>query len=246
MLKKSLNIFIFCICFITVFSKEKSVIPEEVSYKVIQVKSLEDLKNKYDGNYVYSLDGLDLKKLTIQEKKQAFIDLLLPNIEIVNKEIDRDIKIVKILSTKSELTENEKKEIDRIFINYKVEQNNWENLKKRMIKYPTSLILSQAALESGWGTSDIFINKNNLFGMNMYKHSKGTYQDYNSIKDSIKEFVLTLSRVEVYDSLRNSVFNGDDPEKIASHLEPYSEIRHLYVEKVRTVLKVNDFTRYDV
>lgn len=220
-------------------------IPHEIKYKTIEVKTLKDLENKPNENHVYSLDGLDLKKLSIRSRKEVFISMLLPSIEIVNKEIDRDISIINILSKKNSHTPEEKKELDRIFNSYKVSVYNWSELKKRMIKYPTSLILSQAAIESGWGTSKVFKEKNNLFGMNAYKHTNRTYKEYDSIKDSVKDFVLTLSRVNTYKSLRSKIHAGEPPEKIAHGLIGYSELKDAYIKKVQTMLRHNNFQKYD-
>ncbi|MGL4653725.1 glucosaminidase domain-containing protein [Cetobacterium sp.] len=220
-------------------------IPHEIKYKTIEVKSIKDLEKKPTGNHVYSLDGLDLKRLSVTNRKEAFISMLLPSIEIVNKEIDRDISIINALSKKSSHSIEEKKELDRIFKAYKVSAYNWPELKKRMIKYPTSLILSQAAIESGWGTSRVFREKNNLFGMNAFKHTNATYKEYDSIKDSVKDFVLTLSRVSVYKSLRTSVHAGKSPAEIAYGLKSYSELKNTYIKKVQTMLKHNNFEKYD-
>ncbi|MBC2850365.1 glucosaminidase domain-containing protein [Cetobacterium sp. 8H] len=227
------------------FSMVDYTLPHEIKYKTVEVKTLKDLEKKPTGNHVYSLDGLDLKKLSVQNRKRAFINMLLPSIEVVNKEIDRDIAIVETLSKKKTHTSEEKKELDRIFNSYKVSAYNWSELKKRMIKYPTSLILSQAAIESGWGTSKVFKSRNNLFGMNAYKHTNRTYKEYDSIKDSVKDFVLTLSRVDAYKSLRTRVHAGEPPEKIAHGLKYYSEKKEAYIRYVQSMLKANNFTQYD-
>ncbi|MGL4671226.1 glucosaminidase domain-containing protein [Cetobacterium sp.] len=220
-------------------------IPHEIKYKTIEVKSVKDLEKKPTENHVYSLDGLDLKKLSVTNRKKVFISMLLPSIEVVNQEIDRDISIVNALSKKKSHTVEEKKELDRIFKAYKVSAYNWSELEKRMIKYPTSLILSQAAIESGWGTSNVFKEKNNLFGMNAFRHTNRTYKEYDSIKDSVKDFVLTLSRVNVYKSLRTSVHAGKSPTEIAYGLKSYSETKGAYIKKVQTMLKNNNFEKYD-
>lgn len=190
------------------------------------------------------MNGLDLKKLSIQNRKKAFVKMLLPSINIVNREIERDIQIIDTLSKKRTYTIEEKKELYRIFNNYKVAIYNWSELKRRMIKYPTSLILSQAALESGWGTSKLFKKNNNLFGMTDSSYRR-KYQDYSSIKDSVKDFVLTLSRAEVYGPLRLKVRLGEKPRKIAHGLNKYSELGYGYVRKVQTMLDHNNFEKYD-
>lgn len=206
---------------------------------------MRDLEKRPQTNHVYSMSGLDLKKLSVRNRKRAFVRMLLPSIDVVNLEIERDIKIVETLSKKRTYTVEEKKELYRIFNNYKVAVYNWSELKKRMIKYPTSLILSQAALESGWGTSKLFRENNNLFGMTDSSYRRRRYQDYDSIKDSVKDFVLTLSRAEVYRPLRARVRSGEEPRKIAHGLNKYSELGYGYVRKVQTMLDHNNFEKYD-
>lgn len=49
---------------------------------------------------------------------------------------------------------------------------------------------SVAALESGWGTSDVAINKNNIFGWT----SNDGYLEFDSIEDCILEVAETISR----------------------------------------------------
>lgn len=223
---------------------ECSSIPEEIEYVTIKVDSLGDLQAEPDMNHVYTIDGFNLRSLGASARKRAFIKMLLPSIKVVNQEIDRDIQIVENLSQKSSYTSEEKKELKRIFKNYKVSAYNWSALKKRMIKYPTSLILSQAALESGWGTSKVFRENNNLFGMVAYS-SKGRYQKYDSIKDSVKDFVLILSRVSVYEPLRRRVRAGQEPMEIAKGLRAYSTSKDRYVREVQNMMARNDLEKYD-
>ena len=137
MLKKiGVIIFSFFIYSSFIFSMNEDFhIPHEIKYETIGVKTLKDLENRPTEAHVYSLDGLDLKKLSVGNRKKVFITMLLPSIEVVNKEIDRDITIVNKLSKKKSHTEEEKKELDRIFKSYKVSAYNWPELKKRMIKY---------------------------------------------------------------------------------------------------------------
>lgn len=81
--------------------------------------------------------------------------------------------------------------------------------------------------------------------MNAYKHTNRTYKEYDSIKDSVKDFVLTLSRVNTYKSLRSKIHAGEPPEKIAHGLIGYSELKDAYIKKVQTMLRHNNFQKYD-
>lgn len=242
-------LFLFLLSTTAAFSYD---IPKEINYRVVKVRSLKDLNKKQDGNFVYSLDGLELKKLNIPTKKKVFISLLLPSIDIVNKKIDRDIDIVKNLSKKKKYTEKEKKELNKIFTKYKVKTYDFKELDKRMIKYPTSLILAQGSLESGWGTSRIFSHANNLFGMYSFnkkeprmKSGNRYVRKFNSIEPSVENFVLTLSRVPAYRGLRASIKKGEDARKISKHLTKYSTRKGGYIRAVNKMIDHNDFIKYD-
>lgn len=187
------------------------------------------------------MHGMDLRKLSIRNRKRAFIYILLPSINVVNLEIKRDIAIIDQLSKKNRYTPEEKRELYRIFKTYNVSLYNWKELKSKMIIYPTSLILSQGALESGWGTSKLFRVNNNLFGIKAGRQ----YKSYDSIKDSVKDFILTLSRVDAYKTLRKKVNNGESPKSIAHGLTRYSVLGKTYVKKVHTMIDHNGFERYD-
>lgn len=223
---------------------ESTSIPDKIEYVTIKVDSVGDLQAEPDMNHVYTMDGLNLRSLGASARKKAFIKMLLPSIKVVNQEIDRDIQIVENLSKKSSYTSEEERELRRIFKNYKVSAYNWSALKKRMIKYPTSLILSQAALESGWGTSKIFRENNNIFGMVAYS-SGGKYQKYDSIKDSVRDFILILSRVSVYEPLRKRIRAGQEPMEIAKGLRAYSTTKDRYVREVQSMMSRNNLERFD-
>lgn len=140
---------------------------KKVEYKKIEVNDVADLYEKRDeeGLYVYSNSELDLRGLSSEERKDAFVQLLLPAITVVHEEIKNDKEIIKKLKEKPELTEEEKQYSENIFSRYKVKYGNWQELESKMIIYPTSLILTQGALESAWGTSRFFREGNNIFGM---------------------------------------------------------------------------------
>lgn len=234
-------------------------IPEKISYEKIYLRTKEDFNKKSNDNFVYVLDGFELSNLSIKERKEYFVKLLLPSIFITNQEIRRDSEIIKNLKTKQTFSSTEEKVLKNIFSKYKVDYLNWNEVEKRIIIYPTSLILAQAAIESGWGTSRFFKEGNNIFGVwslnpneerihaletrnNGYKPA---LRKYSSLKDSIYDFVLILSRVGVYNKLREAIHNGYSPLEIANYLDKYSEEGEEYIQKVTSVLKFNNFEKYD-
>lgn len=254
--------------------KTKSLVPLEIAspkasynaytikrldYKIVDVHTLNDLNKKESGYFVYSNKGIDLRKLSGKARKEAFIKLLLPSIEVVHREIDLTRENIEELSKKTTYTVSEKIYLENIFKKYKVKFGNWDELNSRLIKYPASLILTQGAIESAWGTSRFFKEGNNIFGMwAMSKKeprikSKERRTDftvylraYPDLKESVEDLVGVLSRVNVYSGLRKAVNEEQSPQYIAKYLIKYSEQGKEYVNKVQTVLRHNDFQKYDV
>ena len=131
---------------------------------------------------------------------------------------------------------------------------NTDELLNKMIGPPTSLIIAQASLESGWGTSNVAKKANNLFGMKSFskdqnrsiKVGKGTYyKKYDTIDDSVKDYIMTLARHGAYKQLRAAIVNGENSLKLVKHLNNYSEIREEYGRKLTTIIKANDLLEHD-
>lgn len=235
---------------------------KKVEYKKIEVNDVADLYEKRDeeGLYVYSNSELDLRGLSSEERKDAFVQLLLPAITVVHEEIKNDKEIIKKLKEKPELTEEEKQYSENIFSRYKVKYGNWQELESKMIIYPTSLILTQGVLESAWGTSRFFREGNNIFGMWSTNPNepriaaKGVRDNgfvphlkkYDTIKDSVADIVLTISRNDAYKKVRELINNEKPAPEIAYGLIKYSEEGEEYIKKVRTTMAKNDFMKYDI
>jgi Bax protein len=62
-----------------------------------------------------------------------------------------------------ELSDTDKLFLDSLLLRY--ESDSYENLLERLKPNPTSLVLAQAAIESGWGQSRFALEGNNLFGI---------------------------------------------------------------------------------
>lgn len=255
------NIFICILVFtLSIISYAESSIPK-VEYKKVEVNSLEDIKKWKDSDelYVFTKINIDLSKLSPLKKKDTFVDILLPSIKVVNAEIENNRNIVKTLSQKTTLSEEEKKYAENLFKKYRVEYGDWEKLYSRLIIYPTSLILTQGAIESGWGTSRFFKEGNNLFGMWSTNPNepripaKGVRENgfvphlkkYDSVKGSVSDFVLNFSRNKAYTNLRKLLRENQPPQIVAEGLINYSEEKERYVKKVINTMNYNDFGKYD-
>lgn len=238
----------------------ESSIPK-VEYKKVELNSLEDINTWKNSNelYVFTNVNVDLRELSTITKKNTFIAILLPAIDVVNTEIKNNREIVKTLSQKENLTPEEQTYLENLFKTYRVEYGNFDELNYRLIIYPTSLILTQGAIESAWATSRFFREGNNLFGVwstdpnEPRIPAKGVRDNgfvphlkkYESVKDSVSDFVLNLSRNNSYKTLRKLLNENQPPQVVAQGLIKYSEEGEKYVKKVINTMNYNEFTKYD-
>lgn len=87
----------------------------------------------------------------------------------------------------------------------------WNTFLERVDIIPTSMVATMAAAESGWGTSKLARNNNNLFGMKCMKGRctnapgkvKG-YSQFSSVKESVSAYVTNLNTHPAYSSFRKS------------------------------------------
>jgi Bax protein len=133
-----------------------------------------------------------------------------------------------------------------------------EELQTRIISPPTSLILAQSILESGWGTSRFFREANNIFGIWSYnteekrieasrkRGDKSIYlRAYDTLDESIKDYLLTLSRAPAFSDFRAVKSTSSDPYELCCYLEHYSERRVLYVKDIASIISHNHLIQYD-
>lgn len=199
---------------------------------------------------------LSLSKLTVPDKKKKFIDLILPGILIAKYEYRQKLGKVRILSNKKELTGEERQYLDEMMKSYRAE--DIADLENRLLTHPTSIILAQASIESGWGTSRFFIQGRNIFGVWSYNKNEPRIQTtgtrdgkhmyvkkYGTISESINDYFRTLARGGAYDRFRKSRAVSDDPYVIIKTLDKYCELREKYVTKLKNQISYNKFEQYD-
>ena len=99
-----------------------------------------------------------------KQRKEFFIQIVLPLILQENNNIRLDRKRLFSIINKSNNTNLEKKWIEKKYKQYGVSSQDLSTLKIRMDEIPVSLAIAQAAKETGWGTSRFAQEGNALFG----------------------------------------------------------------------------------
>jgi Bax protein len=199
---------------------------------------------------------LGLEYLPTPHAKKIFISAILPAVLIARHNIDERKAKVLYLKEK-EVWENEDSAFyQNLALRYKAK--NIDDLCTRMITLPNSIVLAQAAVESGWGQSRFFLEGSNLFGVWSFdKHepriaasktrsNKYIYlRAYKDMSESIVHYFEILGRAKPYSPLRKARAKTDDPFVLLKHLTKYSERGSAYTRQLRKMIKINNLTKFD-
>ena len=219
-----------------------------------QVKDIFEITERV-APYVYT-SAIDLSSLDVQKKKQAFINLMIPSILIAKHELEQERnKVLELDAKTNDLTPSDNDYLNALKKKYKCNSNL--ELLLRMRTHPTSIVIAQAAIESGWGTSRFYKEANNVFGVWSYNENEprmraseareGTsvyVKKYDSLPESIASYFQTIARGP-YAGFREKRNETNEVFELTPHLLRYSELREVYVERVQELIKYNQLERYD-
>lgn len=133
---------------------------------------------------------------------------------------------------------------------------------KRIDEIPTSLALSQAALESGWGKSRFAREANNLFGHWSYSGVGLMPQNraigkthmiriFGSLQKSVNSYMLNLNTNDAYISFREKRLQARNNGKNFGGMEAsktmgnYSELKDEYIKMIKEMIDQNNLLIYD-
>jgi len=197
----------------------------------------------------------DLKKLNVEDRKKAFIDIVLPSVLLVENRISTDKGRIEEIINMDEIIPHDTAFVALMMKTYKVK--SIYDLPSHMITPPVCIIMAQAALESGWGTSRFFLEGNNIFGMWSYSENherlaagekRGERQIYvRKFKDiyaSVLNYYQTLGRLKAYANFREALKKETDPYIIVSYLNKYSERGEAYTNTVASMIRQNDMEKF--
>ncbi len=218
-------------------------------------KDIVPIKDPLVIPYVYT-STCSLNTLPIPEKKQKFFDMMLPAILVAKTNLDLTRKEVEVLSKKKKLSIVEKHSLRHLMKKFKT--NNIHILIKRLHTFPVSIVLAQAAIESGWGSSRFFLKANNPFGIWSFspKHNRivaastrnGTkvyLRKFNDLEQSIDTYYVMLATGEPFAAFREARMKTSNPDTLIQSLKMYSERRGLYIAELAQLIRSNHLKRYD-
>lgn len=205
----------------------------------------------------------DFSSLDVTERKQAFLDFLLPLVLAENIRIQQ--KRQRILTLQDSPTEADVRWLLQLQEQYRItgDEPDIGQLLHRVDLIPPSLALAQAANESGWGTSRFAQEGNNLFGQWCFSAGCGLVPAgrptgaryevklFARPEQSVEDYMLNLNRHNAYRQLRSlrhqqrvehDVLNGIE---LARGLQSYSARGMAYVRELQQMIRSNGFDQFD-
>lgn len=204
------------------------------------------------------------KNLPVDTKKSIFFRLMAPLALVSNENVLREREIVK----SSPLTSDDLK---KIALKYKVidsetselDETIRQTLLTRVDILPPSLVLAQAAEESGWATSRFAQEGNAFFGQWDFtgkgmkplaqRTELGNYgvARFDTPLASVEGYMLNVNTNKAYQKLRdlrsklrseNKVVTGYE---LAGTLDKYSERGQAYIDGLRSLISYNKLEQVD-
>lgn len=249
--------------------------------KELAPDTVDELKSAF-RQYGYGLESLDhgvpliilthlpkdLSRIQdVRLKKRVFFLALLPMALMLNQEIDQQrqemIHILARIEDQQALSAGQLADLEELRRYYRVKQDPLTSAKarkdllQRVDVLPASLLLAQAANESGFGTSRFALEANNLFGEWTFTPGTGLVPEgrpegasyevrvFPSIYESLRSYIRNINTHWAYRPLRtlrtNLHLKGQQASglELAAGLELYSTRRSAYVDEIRTIIRHN-------
>ncbi len=204
----------------------------------------------------------------VKKRKQVFFDTLAPMIEKERQDILDDRKFIKnyfnsgLFGLRHDGIALIK--LMKLKKRYKVKDlYNIDEYLLRIDTIPTSIILAQAALESGWGKSRFVRKANNIFGQWTYSgkglipknrdaNAKHKIKIFDSLQEAIRGYLININVGWAYKSLRKTRASlrkekGNNINGLDLYMEYiyYSQIREEYVKRLKKMILQNNLLEYD-
>ncbi len=206
----------------------------------------------------------------VKHKKREFFKFLLPMIRSANeKEAERRQFIADLDA--NNLTRSDIARLHKMAQRYRIKHEEMSGeellarLRTKVDVVPASLVLAQAANESGWGTSRFARQGNNLFGIWCFtegcglaprQRSEGARHEvekFPSVQAAVDKYIRTINSHPAYADLREVRKNLREKEKplrgtvLATGLVRYSERGEEYINEIQSMIEYNsleDFNKF--
>jgi len=230
---------------------------EDLEYDLDRVRSNKLVKPIYFTRLPKDLD--EIKSVT--QKKETFLQILLPLVVAENETILKNRKYLFKILKKNQSVENTNW-INKKYKKYKVSKKNVDELIEKMDIVPTSIALAQAAKESGWGTSRFALEGNAIFGqwtwngagiepLEKIAGQKHKILKFPLLRASVKAYINNLNSHNGYKSFRKKRLQLRNENKNLSgldlihELDNYAQTGKEYTKILEKIIKQNDLDEFE-
>ena len=205
---------------------------EDLEYDLDHVRNKKKVKPIYFTRLPKDLDTIK----SVKNKKETFLQILLPLIVAENEKIKEDREFLLKILKQNESIKN-KKWLNKKYKAYKVSDRNIKELIKKIDIIPTSIALAQAAKESGWGTSRFALEGNAIYGqwtwtgdgiepLEKTKDQNHKILKFPLLRASVKAYITNLNTHQGYKGFRTKRANLREQNKKLSGLELIHELKN--------------------
>ncbi len=202
---------------------------------------------------------LDCDTIPEALRKNVFINLMLPAIVIERDRLIDQLNHLEFIENRM-VNKRALRTEDIVFFKELMEKydaTSLKDLKIRLYPHSVSLVLAQAALESGWGTSKVFSKANNPFGImsfssdeqrkrfvNPETQAEVYVRSYRDIYQCVEHYYYFTARLTSYEKFRKKRWERGSSSTLVKLLKNYHETPD-YQYLVESIIKSNDLERYD-
>ena len=214
----------------------------------------------------------NISEYETNKKKSVFLAILLPIALRGNELVLKERKLMNIAFSLNNIYQIEQFSKKYKIKNFKkinfseLNRLDLNNIKQQLLKkintIPISMILAQAIIESGWGSSRFAQQGNALFGEWTWKNHTGikpkgnldanfSVKNFSNLLESVNSYILNLNTHPAYKDLRNyrekkfQTGKNVTGYELSYFLEKYAEIGFEYVIKVTNMIKNNKLDQFE-
>ena len=249
--------------------KQKNKFTVSLKRKPLNPNIIEFINKKPNFN-ILNLNEIDLNYLS--NSKKDFVKTLLPLISYENQNILLERSKLEDLRASlidnNTLSKTDLKFLNKISKKYRIKSSNkhkfdlLNELLNRVDIIPNSIVLAQAANESGWGKSRFAKEFNALFGEYTYSYSDGVVpllrekgekhlvKIFESVDKSVQSYFNNLNSHNAYDDFREvrqmmrEKNNFSNIKLLVEKLDSYAADIN-YVKTIISIIDVNKLDQFD-
>jgi Bax protein len=213
------------------------------------------------------LNSKVLQSQSLNPQQQSFVVFMVPKIDSANQQVFALRQRIIAIKQKNKLSNLDRRFLIATATSYKVphfkldDPASMTELLKRVDIVPTSLVLAQAANESGWGASRFAKRADNFFGQHCYTKGCGIVpasgdttfevQKFHNAQDAINYYLYNLNSNSSYASFRDARAQLRAAGKsltgpnLVPYLVNYSQLGEGYISMINSMILAHGFSQYD-